>query len=194
MLLGFCYDRPMPKTRIKHLLKNPVLALGIVSVIAAGLYYIATVHKVGQPVSAEFIELKRQEKALSLPKPWRYEATDKGHWMSSPGSGEPATINSYSRSISLSFKSSNTEILRKQFVASLTKNGWRSVEDPFKDWDRGPESAQIYQASREFFRKTGPQGRMCAIVETEYNANYQKSGPWLLELSILGKTDAGCPK
>lgn len=160
-------------------------------VVVAVVYYFTVVYK---PSTAEFIELKRQEEALTLPEPWSYEATDRGHWMSSPGSGEPATISSYSRHISLGYKSTNTELLRKQFIERLEKNGWTKVEDSFKDRTPIPKDTKIYQASRDFFRKNGSEGRMCATIETEYNGNYQKESPWLIKIFILGKTDAGCPE
>jgi hypothetical protein len=153
--------------------------------------YFISIYK---PSTPEFLEIKRQEKMLGLPKPWRYESTDKGHWMSSAGSGEPANINSYSRSIGLLYKSKNTEALRKQFTESLLTHGWTSAADPFRDWDKGPESKEIYEASRDFFRKTGTEGRMCALLQTQYNANYQKDSPWLIELHIMGKTDSECPR
>lgn len=177
----------MPKF-VNNLLKSrKLLLLGSVLLVIA-TYYFSNIYK---PSTAEFLEIKHQEQLLQLGKPWRYETSDRGHWMSSGGSGEPANINSYSRYINLLYKSDDAENVRIALINNLNANEWKSYPDPFAHYIDDP-SSKVYKASRDFFTKSGSMGRMCAVVETQNNPNYRRAGPWLAEITLMGKTDGGC--
>jgi hypothetical protein len=181
--------------RMKH--RGKLLVLLLVVVAGLAFYFV----RVYQPSSAEFLEIKHQEKLLNLPGGyWRYAAIDRGHWKCSSGSGEPAIYDCYERNIGIDYKSTHTASIRQELINKLLANHWQQAndKDPYPvdktgQYDQtGRPRGDVYTASRDLFIKNTPQGRMCATVAEDYNANYQKDSPWLVGISLMGKTDSSC--
>lgn len=150
----------------------------LIVLLLAGFYWFR-IHK---PTSPEFIELQRQEKALNLPKT-RRDTSDFGcQWVS----WEKET--QCMRDITLVYENTG---LKTQIEQSLISNNWL----PQKDATIQPGNSNFDKASPVHFEswdlyiKNSSQGKLCAVVKLEYNANYKKSGPWAVTLDLFGKTE-----
>jgi hypothetical protein len=162
------------KPRLKKRLVIVALAFGVFAI------YFFFIHK---PASAELRELQRQEKALSLPKPWQRDSSDSGCKYVRNKQEKKCY-----RHIDIVYK--NTAI-KSKIEHSLDISGWshhKDSETNFNSLDFD-KAQPIHFDSWDLYVKDSPQGKLCAVVDVESNANYKKDGPWALALTLFGNTE-----
>lgn len=188
MAYAFAGSNPAPCTNYKMALYKQILAKYtklltiILLVLASFCLYWMFVHK---PSSAEFLELQRQEKVLNLPA-GRRDTSDFGcQWVQYENKTE------CSRSITRVYTDTSS---KKQIERSLSANGWTPKTDTMDITNTDlNKDLRIHTESYDFYAKESSQGKLCAAVKLEYNANYKKSGPWAVTLDLFGKTES-CQK